>query len=118
MLIDQKKISQVLINLLMNAIYAVGHQGEIAITTEVNGSNQKACIRVHDTGQGIQAKDLARIFDPFFTTKPTGQGTGLGLSVSYGIIKNHGGSIRVESTPGQGATFTIELPIPAVFNGR
>ena len=118
LLIDQKKISQVLINLLMNAIYAVGRQGEITITTEVNGSNQKACIRVHDTGQGIQAKDLARIFDPFFTTKPTGQGTGLGLSVSYGIIKNHGGSIRVESTPGQGATFTIELPIPAGFNGR
>ena len=118
LLMDEKKISQVLINLLMNAIYAVGGRGEITVTTGMSDNGQKAVVRVHDDGPGIQSRDMARIFDPFFTTKPTGQGTGLGLSVSYGIIKNHGGDIRVESTPGQGTAFSIVLPIPADFNGR
>ena len=118
LLMDEKKISQVLINLLMNAIHAVGGQGLIRVETGMDQNSQKAVIQVHDDGPGIQDTDLARIFDPFFTTKPTGQGTGLGLSVSYGIIKNHGGDIRVASKPGQGATFSILLPIPADFNGR
>ena len=118
LLLDEKKISQVLINLLMNAIYAVGSQGNITVATGMTDNGQKAFVRVQDTGCGIQTKDLARIFDPFFTTKPTGQGTGLGLSVSYGIIKNHGGDIRVESISGHGATFKLLLPIPAAFNGR
>jgi two-component system, NtrC family, sensor kinase len=112
LLLDSKKISQVLINLLMNATYAIGRKGAITVVTAVSEGGRQAGIQVQDTGAGIQPKDLARIFDPFFTTKPTGQGTGLGLSVSYGIIKNHGGDIRVESTPGRGATFTILLPIP------
>jgi two-component system, NtrC family, sensor kinase len=116
--LDSKKISQVLINLLMNAIYAIGREGDISVTTAVADGGRKACIQVQDTGIGIQTNDLARIFDPFFTTKPTGQGTGLGLSVSYGIIKNHGGDIRVESAPGRGAMFTILLPVPDALNGR
>jgi signal transduction histidine kinase len=66
---------------------------------------------VIDTGYGIGKKNLSRIFDPFFTTKPTGEGTGLGLSVSYGIIKNYEGEILVESRRGKGSTFTVVLPV-------
>jgi signal transduction histidine kinase len=66
---------------------------------------------VEDTGSGIPAEIIKKIFDPFFTTKPTGEGTGLGLSVSYGIIKDHHGEIEVQSTPGKGSTFTITFPV-------
>jgi PAS domain S-box-containing protein len=118
LLLDEKKIKQVLLNLLMNAQYAVGREGTIAIATELMPNGQQARIKVRDSGPGIESKNLSRIFDPFFTTKPTGQGTGLGLSVSYGIIKNHGGEIWAESVPGQGATFIIVLPLPADQRGR
>jgi len=118
LLVDEKKIKQVFINLLMNAQYAVGTKGTIGIDTELTSDGRRALIRVRDSGRGIDIKDQARIFDPFFTTKPTGQGTGLGLSVSYGIIKNHGGDIRVDSSPGQGAVFTLTFPVPAAPNGR
>ena len=112
LLVDEKKIKQVLINLIMNAKYAIGSKGIITLRTEKDKSQTKAIIQVSDTGCGINKKNISRIFDPFFTTKPTGEGTGLGLSVSYGIIKNHGGEIHVLSQNGQGANFTIELPIP------
>ncbi len=110
--IDEKKIKQVLINLIMNAKHAVGQKGRIVLSTGRNETADKAFIQVEDDGHGIEKKDLSRIFDPFFTTKPTGQGTGLGLSVSYGIIKNHGGDVFADSHAGQGATFTIVLPLP------
>lgn len=112
LLVDEKKIKQVFINLLMNAKYAIDGNGTISIQTGLSACGRRVLIRVHDTGGGIEEKNLARIFDPFFTTKPTGEGTGLGLSVSYGIIKNHGGDITVESFPGKGTTFTIVLPVP------
>ena len=112
LLIDEKKIKQVLINLLMNAMHALGRHGTISIRTEMSPEGRRALLQIRDDGPGIEAKNLTRIFDPFFTTKPTGQGTGLGLSVSYGIIKNHGGEIWVESAPGEGAVFTIALPVP------
>ncbi len=112
LLVDEKKIKQVLINLIMNAKHAVGPQGLITVTTRKDDRKAKAIIQVSDNGSGIEKKNISRIFDPFFTTKPTGEGTGLGLSVSYGIIKNHGGDIYVESEKGRGATFTVELPIP------
>ena len=112
LLVDEKKIKQVLINLIMNAKHAIGRQGTIIIRTSRSKRNGKALISVQDTGCGIDKKNLGRIFDPFFTTKPTGQGTGLGLSVSYGIVKNHGGEINVESRPGQGSTFSLVLPVP------
>jgi two-component system, NtrC family, sensor kinase len=112
LMIDEKKIKQVLINLLMNAKHALGRQGSITIRTDLSLEGRRALLHVRDNGPGIEAKNLTRIFDPFFTTKPTGQGTGLGLSVSYGIIKNHGGDIWVESVAGQGAAFTIALPVP------
>jgi signal transduction histidine kinase len=69
-------------------------------------------IEIRDTGQGIAERDLARIFDPFFTTKEVGVGTGLGLSVVYGILQQHHGTITVQSRPGQGTSFFIRLPIP------
>jgi two-component system NtrC family sensor kinase len=112
LLVDEKKIKQVLINLIMNARHAVGDQGLIRVRTRKDTDASKAIIQVSDNGCGIEKKDIPRIFDPFFTTKPTGEGTGLGLSVSYGIIRNHGGDIYVESQQGRGATFTVELPIP------
>ncbi|MFO7713225.1 two-component system sensor histidine kinase NtrB [Desulfosarcina sp.] len=115
---DAKKIKQVLINLLMNAIHAVKRNGGIKITTGLNDSASRITVEVSDTGHGIAKENLLRIFDPFFTTKPTGEGTGLGLSVSYGIIKGHGGNITVKSEPGRGAAFTIALPTTAPLSGR
>ncbi len=111
MLLDEKKIRQVLINLLMNAGHAVGKKGRISLSTEYIKQDNKIAIKVADTGYGIEEKNLTRIFDPFFTTKPTGEGTGLGLSVSYGIVKSHGGEIIVESKPGTGTLFTVLLPV-------
>jgi two-component system NtrC family sensor kinase len=112
LLLDEKKIKQVLINLIMNAKHAVGDQGLIRVQTRRDSDASKAIIQISDNGCGIEKNDISRIFDPFFTTKPTGEGTGLGLSVSYGIVRNHGGDIYVESQKGRGATFTVELPIP------
>jgi two-component system, NtrC family, sensor kinase len=109
--LDEKKIKQVLINLLMNARHAVGTHGTIRVSTAWHPSDGRLEILVADDGYGIEEKHLKHIFDPFFTTKPTGEGTGLGLSVSYGIIKKHGGEIRVESKPGKGSTFAVVLPV-------
>ena len=109
LLLDEKKIKQALMNLIMNAKHAVGKSGTIRLSTAYNRSTRQVTIKIADTGCGIEKKNISHIFDPFFTTKPTGEGTGLGLSVSYGIIKNHGGNISVESEPGKGATFTVVL---------
>ena len=108
--IDEKKIKQVLINLVMNAKHAVGEKGQISIHTNYDPGADHVCISVKDDGYGIEPKNLKRIFDPFFTTKPTGEGTGLGLAVSYGIIKSYGGDIEVDSTPGRGTEFRVLLP--------
>ncbi len=111
MLIDEGKMKQVFMNLLMNAKQAIGKKGQIDIRTLYQPENARALIEVRDTGCGMQEETISRIFDPFFTTKPTGEGTGLGLSVSYGIVKDHGGEIRVESEPGVGTLFTVILPV-------
>jgi len=117
LLLNEKKTRQVLMNLILNATHAVGKSGVIRLATVYNKINREVTITVTDTGYGIEKKNLSRIFDPFFTTKPTGEGTGLGLSVSYGIIKNHKGHISVESTPGKKTTFTIILPVNAGDGG-
>ena len=95
-------------NLLGNAAQAISRDGVITIRTGME--NGWVRIDVSDNGAGIARQDLQRIFDPFFTTKPVGLGTGLGLSVSYNIIRKHGGEISVDSAPGIGTTFTIRLP--------
>lgn len=118
MLLDEKKIRQVLINLLMNAGHAVGKKGNISLSTEYLRQDNEVAIKVADTGCGIEKKNLTRIFDPFFTTKPTGEGTGLGLSVSYGIVKSHGGNILVESEPGKRTLFTVLLPVVSPETGN
>ncbi|MCF8028775.1 MAG: PAS domain-containing sensor histidine kinase [Desulfobacteraceae bacterium] len=111
MRMDEKKIKQVLVNLVMNAGHAVAEDGTITISTRFDTEGRKLMVDVADNGYGIESRHLSRIFDPFFTTKPTGEGTGLGLAVSYGIIKSHGGDIDVKSEPGNGAVFTVTLPV-------
>jgi len=115
LMVEEKKMKQVLINLMMNAIHAVGQEGRIRIYTDVNAATGNLLIHVADNGHGIEARHLNKIFDPFFTTKSTGAGTGLGLSVSYGIVKDHGGRIQVESRPGEGSVFTVELPAVTAY---
>ena len=109
---DSHQIQQVFVNIINNGRQAIeAHQphGKITITTETAGHNVR--ITIQDTGPGIPDTNLSKIFDPFFTTKEVGQGTGLGLSLCYGIIQEHDGTIIPSSKPGQGATFTIDLPI-------
>ncbi len=106
---DAQQIEQVLINLIQNAVQAMPGGGTLNI--QLASVNGQAIIKVQDTGTGISPDNLNRIFDPFFTTKPEGEGTGLGLSVSYGIITRHRGEIMAESVMGQGTTFIIKLPV-------
>ncbi len=110
-ILDGEKIKQVLMNLLMNAQHATGNRGTIVIGTVYDADNCQVQIRIRDDGYGIEKENLSRIFDPFFTTKPTGEGTGLGLAVSYGIIQSHGGQIEVSSEPEHGTEFIITLPM-------
>jgi signal transduction histidine kinase len=105
---DPTQIEQVMINLITNGVQAMPDGGSMHIALkQVEG---EVAIRVTDSGCGIPEDERSRIFDPFFTTKPEGEGTGLGLSVSYGIIARHGGRIEVESEVGAGSTFTVYLP--------
>jgi C4-dicarboxylate-specific signal transduction histidine kinase len=109
---DENRLQQVLLNLVQNAHQAMAkHPGERRLTVRVGARNGGAFIEVRDTGPGIPSDVLPRIFDPFFTTKPPGEGSGLGLSVSYGIVTEHGGDLRAANTAGGGAMFTIELPL-------
>ena len=105
---DPYQLRQVLMNLLTNAMHAVKSGGSITIAIEALGDNQ--VITVSDTGQGIPPENLDKIFEPFFSTKKPGEGTGLGLFVSRGIVEKLGGTIEVESEIGRGASFSIRLP--------
>lgn len=111
MVIDKEKIEQVFMNLVMNAKQAIGKNGAIQVTSRFDPERKLVTVQVKDTGGGIEARHLPRIFDPFFTTKKTGEGTGLGLSVSYGIVQHHNGEILVASEPGTGSTFSVVLPV-------
>jgi signal transduction histidine kinase len=113
-----QEIGRVLLNLFNNAFYAVnekqkvvGDDYEPTVTVSTGTSNNEVVITVKDNGMGIPRKLLDKIFQPFFTTKPTGEGTGLGLSLSYDIIKAHNGALTVESKEDDGAAFKIALPI-------
>ena len=113
-------IGRVILNLITNAFYVVnekstnakasGAKYEPAVSVSTKKKGNQVLISVKDNGNGIPKKVMDKIFQPFFTTKPTGQGTGLGLSLSYDIIKAHGGELKVETKEGQGTTFKIQLP--------
>ena len=110
-------IGRVLLNLYNNAFYAVNEKKkqqpenyEPTVSIKTKKLNDKIEVSVKDNGNGIPQKVVDKIFQPFFTTKPTGQGTGLGLSLSYDILKAHGGEIKVESKEGEGTTFILQLP--------
>jgi len=106
---SNNRLQQVFLNLFMNARDAMPNGGMLEVRTAAN--NGYVEVEVTDTGIGIPRENLIRIFDPFFTTKSSGRGTGLGLSVSYGIIKEHAGKIDVRSTPGKGTSFRLEFPV-------
>jgi signal transduction histidine kinase len=101
----------VILNLINNAFQAVNGLENPKVMVVTKPTENGIQITVSDNGPGIPEAIKDKIFQPFFTTKPTGQGTGLGLSLSYDIVKAHGGSIKIESNENEGATFTIELPI-------
>jgi two-component system, NtrC family, sensor kinase len=121
-------IGRVLLNLYNNAFYAVsermklaanGYEPQVSVSSRLGAATENSLIRqsgnsiiisVKDNGNGIPQRVLDKIFQPFFTTKPTGQGTGLGLSLSYDIVKAHGGELKVETKEGEGSEFIVELP--------
>ena len=108
---DPHQLEQVFLNILMNAIEAMPHGGKLDISVRERREPRFVQVAVIDTGAGIAPEVLPRIFDPFFTTKEVGKNTGLGLSVSYGIVRTHGGYIDVESIGGQGTTVRVDLPV-------
>jgi signal transduction histidine kinase len=116
-LLDENQIKQVLVNLLNNAVQAMPGGGHLRVATrlterEKSGARRPmAAVYLSDSGIGILPENLDRIFDPFFTTKEVGQGTGLGLSVSYSIVEKHNGRIEVESAAGEGSKFVVLLPV-------
>jgi signal transduction histidine kinase/ActR/RegA family two-component response regulator len=125
--VDHTRLEDVLVNLLQNAEAAIlarrdgtalgsvprQARGEIVITTRWQGEPDRILVEVADNGSGLREEDLPRVFDPFFTTRAVGQGTGLGLSVCYGIVREHGGQITARNAGVGGAVFTIELPVMA-----
>ena len=110
-LMDPSQIQQIFMNLIINAAEAMNGAGKLTLTTRFVPADNAVEVDFSDTGHGISEEDLDRIFDPFFTTKEVGHGTGLGLAISYGIIKEHKGTISVESQMGKGTTFTVRLPV-------
>ncbi|HSB60973.1 MAG TPA: ATP-binding protein, partial [Vicinamibacteria bacterium] len=105
---NENRIQQVFFNLILNARDAMPRGGWLTLRTSADG--ESVVVEVSDTGVGIRREDVKRIYDPFFTTKGIGRGTGLGLSVSYGIVQEHGGAILVDSVPGKGTSFQVALP--------
>jgi two-component system NtrC family sensor kinase len=121
---DRQQLEQVFLNLVLNALDAMPDSGILRITLSKTEDREFVAVRFEDTGIGIPKQHLRDIFDPFFTSKKAARGTGLGLSVSLGIVQRHGGDIRVESEVGKGTAFTVLLPVTKVpvdignpFNG-
>jgi hypothetical protein len=112
--VDTGRVQQVLLNLVVNARDAMPNGGVLRIVTRPveHDGNSYALIAVEDNGDGMERAVRERMFEPFFTTKPVGSGTGLGLSTVYGIVRQHGGFITVDSSPGGGSTFCVYLPAP------
>ena len=111
---DRDQLTQVFLNLITNAADAMASGGRLVLQTGIHhGDDGRRMVNasVSDTGHGMPPEHLARIFEPFYTTKGEGHGTGLGLSVSLGIVQAHGGAIDVESKPGHGTTVRVKLPV-------
>jgi len=112
------QLEQVFVNLVANAVEAVGGAGSIQVRSVHDMAAGVVRVIVCDNGPGIAYENLARVFEPFFTTKPVGQGTGVGLSLSYAIVRRHGGDVSVASAPGEGASFEVVLPAAKELNRR
>jgi len=112
-LADERLLREAFYNVIMNSLEAISEGGELLVEVEVNGGD--VAVVVEDTGSGIPEKNIEKVFEPFFTTKR--EGTGLGLFLSYQIIKNHHGRIEIESNPGQGTRVTIKLPVAKKAKG-
>jgi two-component system NtrC family sensor kinase len=109
--VDKNQISQVIINLVMNAVSAMEGHGNLTLRTRRDKQAGTACLEIEDSGHGISEENLSLIFDPFFTTKPPGEGTGLGLSTAYGLLKENKGDIRVKSTSPSGTVFEVTFTL-------
>ena len=110
-LADEEQVKQLFLNLIINSLQAIDAEGEINITTDLCTDHKFVRVMIHDTGKGIEKRDLKRLFDPFYTTKE--EGTGLGLAVAQRVVELHGGHIEIESQAGQGTTFTVYIPTEA-----
>ncbi len=109
--VDPAQIQQVFMNMIINAAEAMDGVGRLTLSTRIEPDDRHLEVAIADTGHGIRPEDMERIFDPFFTTKDQGHGTGLGLAISFGIVKEHGGTILVESEEGKGTSFMVRLPV-------
>ena len=111
--VDRNQIKQVILNLIHNALHAMPTGGNLRIVTNLRRRDQREWLAIclTDTGIGIAPENIERVFEPFFTTRAKDGGTGLGLSVTYGIVTDHGGFIDVESQVGKGSMFTVLLPV-------
>jgi two-component system NtrC family sensor kinase len=109
--IDPSQIERVFMNMIINAAEAMEGSGQLTLITRFDPVGRFIDVEFTDTGHGIAKKNLEKIFDPFFTTKDTGHGVGLGLAISYGIIKEHKGTIIVESEVDKGTTFIVRIPV-------
>jgi signal transduction histidine kinase len=107
--LDGDKLLQVFLNIIFNAADAMNGEGKLTVTSKLKTSS--VSVQFEDTGPGIPEHMLSRLFEPFFTTKEVGEGMGLGLSVSYGIMQNMGGMIRASNRKGGGSVFTVEIPL-------
>jgi signal transduction histidine kinase len=115
---DIQQLNHMFMNIILNAAQAMEGKGRLTVRTSSPPESGHVHIEIADSGPGIPPEVLPHIFDPFFTTKEEGAGTGLGLSLVYGIVENHGGRIKALSEPGQGATFVIDLPITPRTEGE
>ena len=113
---DIQQINHLFMNIILNAAQAMEGNGRLSLETKPGQTDDTINIVITDTGPGIDEQHLSQVFEPFFTTKEEGQGTGLGLSLVYGIVENHGGTIRAVNSP-TGARFSIELPVTGPGNG-
>lgn len=109
--VDIQQLNHVFMNIILNAADAMKGNGKLQIKTYLVTDTDQICVEISDNGPGMPKEIIPRIFEPFYTTKQEGQGTGLGLSMVYSIVEDHGGSIRVESKEGEGTVFIIELPV-------